>query len=102
MSSSHIEFQRLFPTAAAVMKVSYNIVARWKLNFKCLYLVDTLSRNVRDVDVMEVKKIFRENRGDRMEVLNRIFVSEINTMYFDIYILIYFYFLLLYLYTLIG
>ena len=68
----------------------------------CLYLVDTLSRNVRDVDVMEMKKIFRENRGDRMEVLNRIFVSEINTMYFDIYVLIYFYFILMYFFVLIG
>ena len=68
----------------------------------CSYPADTLSRNVRDVDVMEVKKIFRENRAERMEALNRFFVSEINTMYFDIYILIYFYFLFLYLYTLIG
>ena len=68
----------------------------------CLYPADILSRNVRDVDVMEMKKIFRENRGDRMEALNRFFVSEINTMYFDIYVLIYFYFILMYFFVLIG
>ena len=68
----------------------------------CLYPEDILSRNVRDVDVMEMKKIFRENRGDRMEALNRFFVSEINTMYFDIYVLIYFYFILMYFFVLIG
>ena len=68
----------------------------------CLYPEDILSRNVRDVDVMEMKKIFRENRAERMEALNRFFVSEINTMYFDIYILIYFYFILMYFFVLIG
>merc|ERR1719195_1442443 len=36
---------------------------------------DILSRNVRDVDVMEMKKIFRENRVDRMEALNS-FIKE--------------------------
>ena len=68
----------------------------------CLYPEDILSRNVRDVDVMEMKKIFRENRAERMEALNRFFVSEINTMYFDIYVLIYFYFILMYFFVLIG
>ena len=71
-------------------------------NFLCSYLADILSRNVRDVDVMEMKKVFRENRGDRVEALNRFFVSEINTMYFDIYVLIYFYFILMYFFVLIG
>ena len=37
----------------------------------------TLSRNVRDVDVGEAKKIFRENRVDRMEALNSFIVSKI-------------------------
>ena len=68
----------------------------------CLYPEDILSRNVRDVDGMEMKKVFTENRGDRMEALNRFFVSEINTMYFDIYVLIYFYFILMYFFVLIG
>ena len=88
-----------------MLKVSYNIVARYihtEANIMCLYPADILSRNVRDVDVMEMKKVFRENRGDRMEALNRFFVSEINTMYFDIYVLIYFYFILMYFFVLIG
>ena len=77
------------------MKVSYNIVVEVEA-IMCSYRADILSRNVRDVDVMEMKKIFRENRGNRMEALNRFFVSEINTIYFDIYVLIYFYFILIY------
>ena len=86
-----------------MLKVSYNIVARYiEANIMCLYPADILSRNVRDVDVMEMKKVFRENRVDRMEALNRFFVSEINTMYFDIYVLIYFYFILMYFFVLIG
>ena len=36
----------------------------------------TLSRNVRDVDVGEAKKIFRENRVDRMEAINSFIVSK--------------------------